>query len=200
VAFFINKRLLKPYPYGTLTQTGLIVSVVLLPSIFYFKKQYNMKALIYTLTIFISVTLLSCGGKSNLQEPEYRGIQNVRLINLGPLQSTAGVDLVYYNPNDFGVQVAAARGDIYIDNNYFGRFELDDKVQVRKRSEFILPAIVKVDMIGVAKNQRELYKKKEALVKIEGIATVRKAGFSREIPIKYENMENIERFRTLVSR
>lgn len=160
-----------------------------------------MKALLYTLTIFIAVAILSsCGGKNNLQEPEYRDIQNVRLISLGPLQSTAGVDLVYYNPNDFGVQVAAARGDIYIDNNYFGRFELDDKVQVRKRSEFILPAIVKVDMIGVAKNQRELYKKKEALVKIEGVATVRKAGFSREIPIKYENMENIERFRTLVSR
>src|SRR4030095_102537 len=94
--------------------------------IFYFKKQYNMKALFYTLTIFIAGTLLSCGGKSNLQQPEYRGIQNVRLINLGPLQSTAGVDLVYYNPNDFGVQVATARGDIYIDNNYFGRFELDD--------------------------------------------------------------------------
>jgi LEA14-like dessication related protein len=153
-----------------------------------------------TLSVIVLIILSSCGGKNNLQEPEYREIRNVRLISLGPLQSTAGVELVYYNPNDFGVQVATARGDIYIDNNYFGRFELDDKVQVRKRSEFILPALVKVDMIGVAKNQRELYKKKEALVRIDGIATVRKAGFSREIPIKYERMENIERFRTLVSR
>lgn len=158
-----------------------------------------MKALISTLTIALLI-LASCGGKNNLQEPEYRDIRNIRLINLGPLQSTAGVDLVYYNPNDYGVQVAAARGDIYIDNNYFGRFELDDKVQVRKRSEFILPAIVKVDMIGVAKNQRELYKKKEALVRIEGVAMLKKAGFSREVPIKYQNMENIERFRTIVSR
>ena len=160
-----------------------------------------MKTLFSTLTIaFAALTLASCGGKNNLQEPEYREIRNIRLINLGPLQSTAGVDLVYYNPNDFGVQVASARGDIYIDNNYFGRFELDDKVQVRKRSEFTLPAIVKVDMIGVAKNQRDLYKKKEALVRVEGVAMLRKAGFSREVPIKYQNMENIERFRTIVSR
>jgi len=158
-----------------------------------------MKAILSTLAIAL-ILFSSCGGKNNVQEPEYRDIRNVRLINFGPLQSTAGVDLVYYNPNDFGVQVATARGDIYIDNNYFGRFELDDKVQVRKRSEFILPATVKVDMIGVVKNQRELYKKKEAIVRIEGIATLKKAGFSREIPIKYESMQNIERFRTLVSR
>ena len=158
-----------------------------------------MKAILSTLAIAL-ILFSSCGGKNNVQEPEYRDIRNVRLINFGPLQSTAGVDLVYYNPNDFGVQIATARGDIYIDNNYFGRFELDDKVQVRKRSEFILPATVKVDMIGVVKNQRELYKKKEAIVRIEGIATLKKAGFSREIPIKYESMQNIERFRTLVSR
>ena len=155
-----------------------------------------------TILSIISVSLIvlaSCGGNNNVQEPEYRDIRNIRLINLGPLESTAGVDLVYYNPNNFGVQVATARGDIYIDNNFFGRFDLDQKVQVRKRSEFILPAVVKVDMVGAVKNQRELYKKKEALVRIEGTATVKKAGFSKVVPIKYERMENIERFRTLVS-
>jgi LEA14-like dessication related protein len=134
-----------------------------------------------------------------VKEPEYRDIRNIRLISLGPLESTAGVDMVYYNPNDFGVQVATARGEIYVDNNYFGRFDLDDKVQVKKRSEFILPATVKVDMIGAVKNQRDLYKKKEALVRIEGTATLKKAGVSKNIPIRYEQMQNIERFRSLVS-
>ena len=148
----------------------------------------------------ISVIMLaSCGGNNNVQEPEYRDIRNIRLINLGPLESTAGVDLVYYNPNNFGVQVSTARGDIYVDNNFFGRFELDQKVQVRKRSEFILPALLKVDMIGAVKNQRDLYKKKEALVRIEGSATVKKAGFSKVVPIKFEQMESVDKLRTLVS-
>ena len=53
-------------------------------------------------------------------------------------------------------------------------------------------------MISAIKNQRDLYKKKEALVKIQGTAVVRKGGFSKEVPISYEHMENIERFRTLV--
>jgi LEA14-like dessication related protein len=150
-------------------------------------------------TLIISLIILSSCGTNHIQEPEYRDVRNIRLINLGPLQSTAGVDLVYYNPNKFGVQVSTARGDIYIDSSYFGQFELDEKVQVKKRSEFILPATVKVDMISAIKNQRDLYKKKEALVRIQGTAVVKKSGFSKEIPISYEHMENIERFRTLVT-
>ena len=151
-----------------------------------------------SILIIFSIIFSSCG-TNNVKEPEYRDIRNIRLINLGPLQSTAGVDLVYYNPNSFGVQVITARGDIYIDSSYFGQFELNEKVQVKKRSEFILPATVKVDIISAIKNQRDLFKKKEALVKVQGTAMVKKSGFSKEIPISYEHMENIERFRTLVT-
>jgi LEA14-like dessication related protein len=160
-------------------------------------KQTNMKRLLTVLAT--SIIVLSSCGTNNVREPEYRDIRNIRLISLGPLESTAGVDLVYYNPNDFGVQVATARGDIYVDNNYFGKFELNDKVSVKKRSEFILPATVRVDMVGAIKNQRDLYKKKEALVKIEGMATVKKSGFSKDIPIRFEQMEDLGKFRTLVS-
>lgn len=149
--------------------------------------------------ILISLIVFSSCGTANVKEPEYRDIREVRLIELGLLQSTAGVDLIYYNPNNFGVQVTEARGDVYIDNAYLGRFGLDEKVQVPKRSEFIVPAIVRLDMIGAIKNQREIFKKKEAMVRIEGVARVKKAGITREIPIHFESLQNIERFRTLIA-
>lgn len=157
-----------------------------------------MKTLISTLAFGI-VLLTSCG-TANIKEPEYRYIREIKLIEMGLLQSTAGIDMVYYNPNNFGVQLAEARGDVYVDNAYLGRFSLDDKVQVRKRSEFIVPAIIKVDMIGAIKNQQEILKKKEVLVRIEGMARVKKAGMSREVPIRYESMQNVERFRGLVAK
>jgi LEA14-like dessication related protein len=152
------------------------------------------------LSIFsICLIVLSSCGTTNVKDPEYRDIRNIRLINLGPLQSTAGVDLVYYNPNKFGVQLESARGDIYIDSSYFGQFELNEKVQVKKRSEFILPATVKVDMISAIKNQRDLLKKQDALIRVQGTAMVKKAGFSKEIPISYEHLESIDRIRALVT-
>ena len=157
-----------------------------------------MKAIISTLTLSVMLLFVSCG-TSNVKQPEYRDIRDVRLIELGILQSTAGIDLIYYNPNNFGVQLSEARGDVYIDNAYFGKFELGQKVDVRKNSEFTVPAVVKLDMIGAIKNQKDLFKKKEALIRIDGYAKVRKAGFNREIPIKFESLENIEKFRSLVS-
>ena len=151
-------------------------------------------------TLLLGLVLLTSCGTANIREPEYRDIREIKVIEIGLLQSTAGIDLVYYNPNNFGVQLSEARGDVYIDNEYFGRFNLDEKVHVRKRSEFIVPAIIKLDMIGAIKNQREILKKKEVLVRIDGLARVKKAGVSRDLPIKFEAMQNIERFRSLVSR
>jgi len=157
-----------------------------------------MKRLIFTLIIGLGF-LASCK-TANIKEPEYRDIQNIRLVQLGVLQSTAGVDLIYYNPNNFGVELSDARGDVFIDDQYLGRFGLNEEVHVGKRSEFLVPAIIKVDMLGAVMNHRDLYKKKEAMIRIEGLARVRKAGITREVPIKYERMQNIEKFRTLVSR
>lgn len=157
-----------------------------------------MKVLISTLVLGLMI-LASCQSGS-IKEPEYRDIRDIRLIKVGVLQTTAGVDLIYYNPNNFGVQLNEVRGDVYIDNSYLGRFGIEEKVQVGRRSEFVVPAIIKVDMIGAIKNQREIYKKKEALVRIEGTARVKKAGMIVNVPIRYEGMQNIERFRTLVSR
>ena len=157
-----------------------------------------MKSIISTF-IIASVFLASCGTGS-IKNPEYRDIQSIRIRNIGVLQSTAEVDLVYYNPNSFGVQLTEGRGDVYIDNIYLGRFELDRDVKVGKRSEFVVPALIKLDMIGAIKNHRDIYKKKEALVRIEGSARVKKAGMGMSVPIRYEGMQNIEKFRSIVSR
>ena len=146
-----------------------------------------------------AIFLASCKSE-NIKEPEYREIQNVRIMDVGLLQTTAGFDMIYYNPNNFGVTLSQARGDVYIDNMYFGRFGISDKVTVRKHEEFLIPAILKMDNVSAVKNHREIWKKKQAMIRIEGFATVRKAGFNKEIPIKYEGIQDIERLRSLVSR
>jgi len=151
-------------------------------------------------TLLAGLVILSSCGSGSIKEPEYRDIRDVRLIKVGILQTTAGVDLIYYNPNNFGVQLNEVRGDVYIDNHYLGRFGIEETVDVGKRKEFIVPAIIKLDNIGAIKNQRELWKKKEAMVRIEGSARVRRSGIGINVPIRYEGMQNIERFRTLVSR
>jgi len=155
-----------------------------------------MKRLI--LILAPAALLVSCKSE-NIKEPEYREIQNVRIMDVGLLQTTAGLDLVYYNPNDFGVTLSQARGDVYIDNMYFGRLNISDKVTVHKHQEFIIPAELKMDNISAVKNHREIFKKKQAVIRIEGFATLKKAGFNKEVPIKYEGIQDIERLRAIVA-
>ena len=142
--------------------------------------------------------LASCKS-GNIKEPEYRDIRNVRITNVGLLQTTAGLDFVYYNPNNFGVQLTDANGDVYIDDMFFGRFGIQDKVTVYKHQEFLVPAIITMDNISVIKNHRDIFNKKQAKIRIEGFAIVKKAGFNKEVPIKYEGMQDIERLRAIAS-
>lgn len=153
-------------------------------------------------TILVAVALIftSCQSAKNVSEPEFRDISDVRLIEVGLLKTTAGANMIYYNPNNFGINLSSARGDVYVENVYFGSFDLNQEVRVSKRSEFILPVTLKIDNINALKDQRNILKKKEALVRIEGFALVRKSGFSKEIPIRYEQMQNVDRLRALVGR
>jgi LEA14-like dessication related protein len=153
-----------------------------------------------TLLVTIAVIFSACSGPKDVKEPEFRDIGDVRLIETSLLKTTAGANLIYYNPNDFGIQLSAARGDVYIDNAYFGNFVLDQGVQVRKTAEFVLPVTLKIDNISAFKNNSDIYKKKEALVRIEGVALVKKSGFSKEIPIRYEQKQDIDRLRAIVTR
>ncbi len=158
-----------------------------------------MKHILYTLS-FVAVLLLgSCKSYKNVQEPEFRDVQNVKLLNVGLLQSTAGIDLIFYNPNNLNITLSSAYGDVYLDSVYFGRFELAEKVSVKKNSEFILPAIIKLDNIGAIKN-KDILQKEFVNIRIDGTSSVSKAGFSKEIPIRYEKTESTDKLRALVSR
>ena len=156
-----------------------------------------MKKLILLISPVV-IFLVSCRS-GNIKTPEYREIRDIRILEVGLLQTTAGLDFVYYNPNNFGVQLANASGDVYIDDMYFGRFGIQDNVIVHKHQEFIVPAVIKMDNISAVKNHREIFKKKQAKIRIEGFATIRKAGFNKELPIRYEGIQDIDRLRTIVS-
>jgi LEA14-like dessication related protein len=155
-----------------------------------------------TLTLLSAFVLIfsACKSTGDIKQPEFRDISNVRLIETGVLKTTVGANLIYFNPNNTGIKLSAARGDVYVDNAYFGSFVLDQEIQVKKNAEFELPVTIKIDNIGAVKNHTDIYKKKEALVRIEGRAFVKKSGISKEIPIRYEQMQNLDKLRALVSR
>ena len=99
------------------------------------------------------------------------------------------MDLIYFNPNGFGVNLRRVECDIFVDNNYLGKYILDTTLYIDKRSEFVLPSNMNVDMRNVYKNIFNVLFSKEITVRLKGTTRVGKAGIFLTIPIDFETKQ-----------
>ena len=150
------------------------------------------------LSILPALLLLASCKSGNIKEPEYREVRDVRIVDVGLLKTTARFNMVYYNPNSFGVQVNDASGDVYVDDILLGRFTLEDKVKVKKRRDFVVPALIKLNNLSALISHKDIWDKKEAKIRIEGVARVKKTGIVTEVPIKYEGVQSVEKLKELI--
>jgi len=141
------------------------------------------------LTLLVIVALTAC---QKPQAFDYRSVKNVKLEKLGFEKSTLNMDLVYYNPNNFGVDLRKVDCDIYIDNHYLGKYKLDTLMHIQRKAEFVLPSRIQVDMQGIFKNVLTVLFNKEVLVNVKGTTRVGKAGFFKTISFNYEARHKID--------
>ena len=125
---------------------------------------------------------------------EYRDVQNFSVDSLGFDRSTISMNLVYFNPNNFGVDLKHVDCDIYVNNNYLGKYTLDTTMHIAKRSEFLLPSKVQVDMRNIYKNSLNMLFSNEVQVDINGNTRVGKAGFFVNVPFKYSGKHKLSLF------
>ena len=104
------------------------------------------------------------------------------------------MDLVYYNPNGFGVDLKKVDCDVYVDNSYLGKFQLDTLMHIQRRAEFTLPSKILVDMKSVLKNGLNLLFSQEVLINVKGTTRVGKAGIFATVPFNYEARHKLSLF------
>ena len=141
--------------------------------------------------ILLIVIVTSCRAPKDL---EYHDFRNLRVQQLGFASSTIKVDLVYYNPNNFGLQLKGADLDIYIDSNYLGHSAQEYQISIPKRAEFTLPFQVDVDMKNMLKNALATVLSKEVWVKVTGTVRLGKANIFKTFPVHYEGLQKFSLF------
>jgi len=125
---------------------------------------------------------------------DYRDVKNVKIEKLGFDKSTVSMDLVYFNPNGFGVELKRVDCDVYVNNNFVGKYVLDTTMHISRKAEFSLPSKMNVDMRGVFKNALTLLFSNDVLVDIKGSTRVGKAGFFITVPFHYEGRHKLDLF------
>lgn len=144
------------------------------------------------LSLFLFIVLITACNKP--QSFEYRGMQNLKVDSVGLVSSKISLELVYFNPNNFGVNLHNINCDVYINRNYLGKYILDTTMHIAKRSEFIIPSSMDVDMKNIFKNAFGTFLSRQVLVELKGTTRVGKSGIFITVPFDYSAMENFSMF------
>lgn len=138
-----------------------------------------------------SFTITAC---KKPQSFEYRDVRNFQIDSLGLGYSTIKMDLVYFNPNNFGVDLKQVDCDVFVNNNYLGKYLLDTTMHIAKRSEFVLPGRIQVDMKNIFKNSLVALFNKEVLIHVKGNTRAGKSGIFFNVPFDYSTKQKISLF------
>jgi hypothetical protein len=142
----------------------------------------------FALSLLLSMILLSC---SNIRDPKFIDIENLQVTKLGLKGSMLKMDLLFNNPNNFGLQLSGAQGDAWLDNNFLGHFLMETKVQIGKKEDFRLPVSLEIDMSKILKNSMLALLAPEVNLRLEGKAKLGKGIISINYPFHYEGKHNI---------
>lgn len=125
---------------------------------------------------------------------DYKDMKNFKVSNWGLDRTTVSMDLVYFNPNNFGVDLRQVDCDIYLNNNFVGKFKLDTLMHIPRKADFTLPARMDVDMKNIFKNTFNVLFNSEVLVGAKGSTRVGKGGIFVNVPFNYEGKHKVDLF------
>jgi LEA14-like dessication related protein len=154
----------------------------------------HITAIPYPTRWLAGLLILAFVGCREPKELEYREFKNLRADKLGLSTSTIKVDLVYFNPNAFGLQLKRTDLDVFINGNYLGHTAQEHQIKIPRNGNFTLPLAIDVDMKNVYKNALPALFGKEVLVKITGQVKLGKANVFKSFPVNYEGKQTFSLF------
>ena len=147
----------------------------------------------YTLSIFLALIILlnSCSAPKEL---EYREFRNFSVQKIGFASSSIKMDMIYYNPNGFGLQLKRTELDVFVNAVLLGHTTQEYQITIPKKEQFIIPITMEVDMKNLLKNSLTSIFNKEVNVKVTGSIKVGKANVFISFPVNYEGIQAVDFF------
>lgn len=150
-----------------------------------------LTSLLLWYTVLTALIMTSCHSPKDL---EFRDFNGLSLDKAGFTASALKINLVYFNPNNFGLEVNRTELDIYIDSNYLGHSSQLLQVEVPKRDVFTIPLRIDVDMKNLLKNGLIALMNKEVSVRAVGTVKLGKAGVYKNFKVDYSSRQQFSYF------
>jgi len=124
---------------------------------------------------------------SSCSQPKALTLEKVGNVRLMPTKSPPFlVNVQFYNPNRYPIQLKHADVDVYLNNSHLGTMVLDTTIIAPAKSSFQLPVGLRVDLARIIPNLAELLFDKTVHIKLDGSIKVGRKGVFINLPIHYE--------------
>lgn len=143
------------------------------------------------ITSFLILFMTSCRSPQDL---EFREFNNLALDKMGFSASSLKVNLVYYNPNNFGMELSRTELDIYVDSTFLGHSSQELQVPIPKRDVFSIPLKIDLDMKNIFKNGLLGLMNKKVAIRAVGNVKVGKAGIYKNFKVDYTTIQQLSLF------
>jgi len=134
----------------------------------------------------------SCRSPKDL---EFREFNNITLEKLGFAGAALKVDLTYYNPNNFGLELNRTDLDLFVDSIFLGHSSQDIQVAIPRRANFTIPLKIDLDMKNLLRNGLTSLFSKEIKVRLLGKVKVGKAGVYKTFNVDYISVQNFSLYK-----
>ncbi len=101
---------------------------------------------------------------------------------------------MYFNPNNYGLQLKRTDLDIYINDVLLGHTSQEYQITIPRKEEFSIPIHIDVDMQNLLRNSISVMSKKQVMVKLIGSVKVGKANVFISFPVNFQETETFTLF------
>jgi LEA14-like dessication related protein len=154
-----------------------------------------MKKCFVPTLVLATVFLLFLSGCQKPKDLVFKEFKNLKVDQLSFSGAALNVDLVYYNPNNFGLQLSRTDLDIFVDSIFLGHSTQNIQVSVPRRDNFTIPLKVDLDVKNLLKNGISSLYKKDVKVRVLGSVKLGKAGVYKTFAVDYTTVQNFSLFK-----
>ncbi len=127
--------------------------------------------------------MLQSAGCNKIKELDYIGIQSTEIESINLNNSAIKINLEYYNPNNFGVDVKETNLSIYLNGKFVATADQPVKTEIPKSSKFIFPVVAHFDPFKVLSTAFSSLFSKTSKLSIQGTAKLGKNGVYIKVPV-----------------
>lgn len=139
----------------------------------------------------IGLIVLAMASCKRMKDPVFKGIENVKMGQVGVKESLVTLDIRYHNPNKFNASLKQAEGDAWMDSTYLGHFIADSIIHIPANGEFLVPVRLMMDMKQILKNSFAALMNEEVMLRIKGNARAGRSGLYKNFSLNYEGKQNL---------